>query len=219
MSNIINDLPVAQTVGNPAKRDNERSEIQKVTYVPTRRRNKSNPLFEPLDTQAITLVSPNLFDKDQRRSHRTAAALLLHGSSRRSNDSASSREESVSSSPLTRKSICDSPSIVAKIKEQCGEEEKDLPENEIEQQLQNLRDLRLDNVDGNVYDDARYTSDNNLSFKSPKMSPGKSKCLLLDALMSYLNSAVNQSIVSLFLSLPFLPSLRTVSDCVVLFSG
>ncbi|XP_032678916.1 protein FAM160B1-like isoform X2 [Odontomachus brunneus] len=188
VSNIINDVPNTQTVGNPAKRDCERTEIQKVTYVPTRRRNKFNPLFEPLDTQAITLVSPSLFD--QRRSHRTAASLLSHGSSRRSNDSVSSREESVSSSPLAQKSVCDSPSIVTKNKERCGDDEEDILGNEIDQHLQNLRDLRLDNVDGNVYDDASYTTDNNLSFKSPQV-PEKSKCLLLDALMSYLNSADN----------------------------
>lgn len=196
VSNIINDVSITQTVGNPAKRDSERTEIQKVTYVPTRRRNKSNPLFEPLDTQAITLVSPNLFD--QRRLHRIAT-LPLRGSSERSNDSVSSREESVSSSPLTRKSVCDSPSIVTKSKERC-EDEKDLSANKIDEHLQNLRDLRLDDVDGNVYNDASYTTDNNLSFKSSKI-PGKSKCLLLDALMSYLNSAVNQSILSFSTSL------------------
>ncbi|XP_014486616.1 PREDICTED: protein FAM160B1-like isoform X2 [Dinoponera quadriceps] len=150
-------IEAEEIASNPARRDSERTEIQRVTYVPTRRRTKSNPLFEPLDTQAITLVSPNpLFD--QRRSHRAA----LHGG--RSNDS--SREESVSSSP--RKSACDSPSIV-------GRDEKDVPGNEIDQ---HLRNLRLDNDDG-----ASYTTD--LSFKS------SSKCLLLDALMSYLNSADN----------------------------
>ncbi|EFN77103.1 protein FAM160B1 [Harpegnathos saltator] len=190
VSNIINDGPIIQTVGNSTRKDCERPDIQKVTYVPTRRRNKFNPLFEPLDTQAITLVSPNLFDKDQRKLHRTAA-LSLQDSSTRLNDSVSSKEESVSSSPLMRKSVCNSPSIATKDTERCEDKhEKDLLGNEIDQHLQNLRDLRLDNVDGNVYDDASYTTDNNLSFKSSKIL-GKSKCLLLDALMSYLNSADN----------------------------
>lgn len=188
VSNIINDVPIAQTAGNPPKRDGERAEIQKVTYVPTRRRNKSNPLFEPLDTQAITLVNPNLFE--QKKSQHTATSLPLQGSSRKSNDSVSSREESVSSSPLIQESVCDSPSIITKNKEQCRDKYEDVSGNEIDQRLQNLRDLRLDNVDGNVYDDASYMTDNNLSFESPKIL-GTSKCLLLDALMSYLNSAVN----------------------------
>jgi len=64
----------------------------------------------------------------------------------------------------------------------------DLSGSKIDKHLQNLRDLRLD-TDSNVYDDASYVAGDNQSLKSPKMSE-KSKCLLLDALMSYLNSAV-----------------------------
>lgn len=41
--------------------DSGRTEIQCITYVPVRKCSKSNPLFQPLNTQAVTLVNPNLF--------------------------------------------------------------------------------------------------------------------------------------------------------------
>ncbi|XP_029173386.1 protein FAM160B1-like isoform X2 [Nylanderia fulva] len=194
VTNIINDAPIVQTASNSTKKDNERTEIQKVTYVPTRRRTNSNPLFEPLATQAITLINPNLFDKEQRRLLRSnrvfKATASSQGSSRRSNESISSREESVSSSPLAQKSVCDSPSIDTKSNEQWKEKgQEDSSENKIDEHLQNLRDLRL-NSGCNVYDDAGYIAADNQSLKSPYKQE-KSKCLLLDALMSYLNSADN----------------------------
>lgn len=195
VTSIINDAPIVQTTSKPTKKDNEKTEIQKVTYVPTRKRNNSNPLFEPLDTQAVTLINPNLFDKEQRRLLRSNRSFKRttssQGSSRRSNESISSREESVSSSPLAQKSVCDSPSIDTKSNEQWKEKgQEDFSENKIDEHLQNLRDLRL-NTDCNVYDDASYVAADNQSLKSPLNTPEKSKCLLLDALMSYLNSAVN----------------------------
>ncbi|XP_050449467.1 FHF complex subunit HOOK interacting protein 2A-like isoform X3 [Cataglyphis hispanica] len=195
VTSIINDAPIVQTTSKPTKKDNEKTEIQKVTYVPTRKRNNSNPLFEPLDTQAVTLINPNLFDKEQRRLLRSNRSFKRttssQSSSRRSNESISSREESVSSSPLAQKSVCDSPSIDTKSNEQWKEKrQEDFSENKIDEHLQNLRDLRL-NTDCNVYDDASYVAADNQSLKSPLNTPEKSKCLLLDALMSYLNSADN----------------------------
>lgn len=123
-----------------------------------------------------------------------------HVSSRRSNESVSSREESASSSPLAQKSACDSPSMSTKNGEQCGEQcEGDSSENKIDEHLQNLRDLRLNCGDCNVYDDGTFVADDNQSLRSPIKTPGKSHCILLDALMSYLNSAVKDVWRSLFL--------------------
>jgi len=185
-------VPVAQIspANNSNKEDNEKLEIQKVTYIPTRRRNNSNPLFEPLNTQAITLVNPNLFDKEQKRLLSRAFKMTTSAriSSGRSNESASSREESVSSSPLAHKSVCDSPSMNTKSGEQ-WEENCNSSENKIDEHLQNLRDLRLDCTDCNIYDDGSYAMDNQ-SLKSPVKMSGKSRCFVLDTLMSYLNSAV-----------------------------
>jgi len=203
VTNIINDAPVVQAVNNPVKKDNERTEIQRVTYVPTRKRNNSNPLFEPLDTQAITLINPNLFDKERRRLPRSNRVFKSTASdpghlSRRSNESVSSREESVSSSPLAQKSVCDSPSLDTKSSEQWeGKDGIDSSGSKIDEHLQNLRDLRLD-TDCNAYEDASYVAGDNQSLKSPKR-PEKSKCLLLDALMSYLNSAVKNAAIFLLI--------------------
>ncbi|XP_011700797.1 PREDICTED: protein FAM160B1-like isoform X3 [Wasmannia auropunctata] len=161
VTNIINDAPVVEAVNNPAKKDNERTEIQKER----RRLPRSNHVFK------TTASDPGHL-------------------SRRSNESVSSREESVSSSPLAQKSVCDSPSLDTKGGEQWEEKDRgDSSRNKIDEHLQNLRDLRLD-TDCNVYEDASYVAGDDQSLKSPKM-PGKSKCLLLDALMSYLNSADN----------------------------
>lgn len=206
VTNIINDAPIVQTASNATKKDNERTEIQKVTYIPTRKRNNSNPLFEPLDTQAITLVNPNLFDKESKklpRPSRTFNVTAQYDSSGRSNGSISSRDESVSSSPLAQKSVCDSPSIDTKSSEQWEEKnEGDSSGSKIDEHLQNLRDLRLD-TDCNIYDDTNYVAGDNPSLKSPKV-PEKSKCLLLDALMSYLNSAVNNVAILSLKALDFL---------------
>lgn len=98
----------------------------------------------------------------------------------------------MSSSPLAQKSVCDSPSLDTKSNEQWKEKgQEDSSRNKIDEHLQNLRDLRL-NTDCNVYDDASYVAADNQSLKSPYKQE-KSKCLLLDALMSYLNSAVKIS--------------------------
>lgn len=100
----------------------------------------------------------------------------------------SSREESVSSSPLAQKSVRNSPSIDAKNGEQSEEKnEEDSSENRLDKHLQSLRDLRL-NSDCGTYDATTYVASDNQSLRSP---PERSKCFLLDALMSYLNSAVN----------------------------
>lgn len=165
--------------------------------MPTRKKKPEknlNPLFEPLDTQAITLINPNLFDKDQKRLLCTNRVFKMasppHDLLTRSNGSMSSREESMSSSPLAQKSCRDSPSIDIKSSEQWeGRYDGNSTENKIDEHLQNLRDLRLD-TDCSIYDDASYMTSDNQSLRSSKM-PEKSRCLLLDALMSYLNSAVN----------------------------
>ncbi|XP_020289800.1 protein FAM160B1-like [Pseudomyrmex gracilis] len=189
VTNIINDASSVQTVGTSAKQDSEKTEIQKVTYVPTRKRNNSNPLFEPLDTQAITLVNQNLLDKEQRRLPHQLSSQIFKDSSGRSNGSVSSREESVSSSPLAQKSVRNSPSIDVKNGEQSEEKnEEDSSENRLDKHLQSLRDLRLDSDCGTYNDATTYVAGDNQSLRSP---PERSKCFLLDALMSYLNSADN----------------------------
>lgn len=199
VTNIINDAPTAPRQSAAARRNSRRMEVEKVTYIPARRRNNSNPLFEPLDTQAVTLINPNLFasENDRRRSvcsNRSIKIDTAHGSSVRSNGSVSSRDaESISSSPFAQKSICESisgtiaPLCESQDYEISGKSCEDVASvNEIDVHLQNLRDLRLDTECSGLYDDA----ENEQSLLKAKV-PGKSKCLLLDALISYVNTADN----------------------------
>ncbi|KAG7190263.1 hypothetical protein KM043_006382 [Ampulex compressa] len=208
VTNMINDVPNVQRQNLTHGKNSEQMQVQKVTYIPARRRNNSNPLFEPLDTQAVTLINPNLFgtDSDRRRSicsnRSFTKTSIPRGLSTQSNGSVSSRDvESISqsSSPAIEKPICHSTSSTAistcdthdyqtlqkPYKEEC-------PINEIDAHLQNLRDLRLDTESSSIYDDVSNMLLENESnnFLRPHLQQ-KSKCLLLDALLSYLNSADN----------------------------
>ncbi|XP_076174981.1 FHF complex subunit HOOK interacting protein 2A isoform X2 [Ptiloglossa arizonensis] len=203
VTNMINDTFTVQRHNIAQRGSSERMEIEKVTYIPAKRRNNFNPLFEPLDTQAITLINPNLFsiENDRRRSvgsnRSSVKADTTHGASGRSDESVSSREAenaSQSSSPATQKLICESvtDATVSTVESQdCEVSQKGEDTclmNEIDIHLQNLRDLRLDEFNGD-YEDICCT-ENDQSILNSK-TPQKSKCLLLDALLSYINTADN----------------------------
>ncbi|CAL7937634.1 unnamed protein product [Xylocopa violacea] len=204
VTNIINDAPCIQRQSTSARRNSERIEVEKVTYIPARRRNNFNPLFEPLDTQAVTLINPNLFstENDRRRSvgsnRSSSKADTTRGSSSQSNGSISSTEAenaSQSSSPAIQKSNCDENSGIPAhstdprdydVSQKC---EDAALMNEIDTHLQNLQDLRLDVGYGSSYENSN-SAEGDQSLLRPK-TPQKSKCLLLDALLSYINTADN----------------------------
>nr|XP_031844835.1 protein FAM160B1-like isoform X2 [Nomia melanderi] len=203
VTNIINDAPNIQKQNVAARLNSERMEIEKVTYVPTRKRSNFNPLFEPLDTQAVTLINPNLFhsENDRRRfpgvSRSSNKSEAARGTSSQSNESVSSTEvenASQSSSPATQKPISESSSRVAAPSSEGQEYEtsqkcEDMAlMNEIDTHLQNLRDFRLDTEYGG-YEDGSYIENGQCLMESK--TPQKSKCLLLDALLSYVNTADN----------------------------
>lgn len=207
VTNIINDAPNVQRQNTTTKKNIERIEVEKVTYIPARRRNNNfNPLFEPLDTQAVTLINPNLFnsENEKRRSiefnRPHSKAGTARGSSSQSNGSISSRETEIvsqSSSPVIQKEICGENSGVAQSSESrdydVSQKNEDVALiNEIDTHLQNLQDLRLDGEYGNTYDDS-HCLDGDQSLLRPK-TPEKSKCLLLDALLSYINTAVSNKL-------------------------
>lgn len=207
VTNIINDAPNVQRQNTTAKKNIERIEVEKVTYIPARRRNNNfNPLFEPLDTQAVTLINPNLFnpENDKRRSiefnRSHSKAGTTRGSSSQSNGSISSRETenaSQSSSPVIQKEICGENSSVIQSSESqdydVSQKNEDVALiNEIDTHLQNLQDLRLDGEYGNVYDESHCLEGDQSLFRSK--TPEKSKCLLLDALLSYINTAVSNKL-------------------------
>ncbi|XP_053975897.1 FHF complex subunit HOOK interacting protein 2A-like isoform X1 [Hylaeus volcanicus] len=204
VTNMINDAPAVQKQHAAARRNSERMEVERVTYIPARKRNNFNPLFEPLDTQAVTLINPNLFgtENDRRRSvgsnRSSSKAETARGASGRSNESVSSREAengSQSSSPTTQKPVREA---VPGARGSTGESQdyevahkcEDVAlMNEIDTHLQNLRDLRVDVEFGGGYEDSGCVENdqNLLTSKTPQ----KSKCLLLDALLSYINTADN----------------------------
>ncbi|XP_043508371.1 FHF complex subunit HOOK interacting protein 2A-like isoform X2 [Frieseomelitta varia] len=206
VTNIINDAPTVQRHNASASgRSSERMEVEKVTYIPARRRNNFNPLFEPLDTRAVTLINPNLFSSENDRRLRFAESNrpsskteTTRGSSSQSNGSISSRDvenASQSSSPIIQKPISDESSVVAASSSdsqdydvsQKGEDVALM--NEIDTHLQNLQDLRLDVEYGTAYEDSNC-AEGDQSLLRPE-TPQKSKCLLLDALLSYINTADN----------------------------
>lgn len=200
VTNIINDAPSIQRQNRSARKNSGRVEVEKVTYIPARKRNNFNPLFEPLDTQAVTLINPNLFhsENDRRRSvgsnRSSSKADTTRGSSSQSNRSREVENTSQSSSPVIQ-SCDDNPDVRAQSSEsqdyeaslQKGEDVTLM--NEIDTHLQNLQDLRLDVEYGGAYEDSNCV-DGDQSLLRPK-TPEKSKCLLLDALLSYINTADN----------------------------
>lgn len=224
VTNIINDAPNVQRQSTAAKKNIERIEVEKVTYIPARRRsNNFNPLFEPLDTQAVTLINPNLFnsESDKRRSvefnRSHSKAGTTRGSSSQSNGSISSRETesaSQSSSPAIQKEICGENSGIVQSSESqdydVSQKNEDVALiNEIDTHLQNLQDLRLDGEYGNVYDDSRCLDGDQNLLRSK--TPEKSKCLLLDALLSYINTADNTVRIRACEGIMVLSSLEDIS--------
>ncbi|XP_076631005.1 FHF complex subunit HOOK interacting protein 2A isoform X2 [Colletes latitarsis] len=200
VTNMINDAPTAQRHNVAPRRNSEQTEIEKVTYVPARR---NNPLFEPLDSQTVTLINPNLFSSkiDRRRSlgsNRSSSKADNMVTTSRSNESVSSREAentSQDSSPATQKPVCDSDSgAAASVGEPQDYEASQKCEdvaliNEIGTHLQNLRVLRLDLEFNDDFEDASCAANDQSLL--PSKTPQKSKCLLLDALLSYINTADN----------------------------
>ncbi|CAK9824286.1 FHF complex subunit HOOK interacting protein 2A [Anthophora retusa] len=94
---------------------------------------------------------------------------------------------SQSSSPATQNPIRDESSHITG---QPSDSQEDVAMmNEIETHLQNLQDLRLDVEYGNTYEESNC-ADGDENLLRPK-TPQKSKCLLLDALLSYINTADN----------------------------
>ncbi|XP_017878113.1 protein FAM160B1-like isoform X1 [Ceratina calcarata] len=205
VTNIINDAPSIQRQNTSERRNSERVEVEKVTYIPTRRRNTFNPLFEPLDTQAVTLISPNLFNSENDRTRRSvdfnsssSKNETTRGSSSQSNRSVSSREvenASQSSSPVIQIPICDNNSgVTAQSSDSRDYDNSQLAEdvtlmNEIDTHLRNLQDLRLDGEYGGAYEDSSCMDEDRSPLR-PKPQQ-QSKCLLLDALLSYIYTADN----------------------------
>jgi hypothetical protein len=61
VTNIVNDSSNIPQESDVWHCDIDKSEIDKVTYIPANTMKNANLLFKPLNTQAITLMNPDLF--------------------------------------------------------------------------------------------------------------------------------------------------------------
>ncbi|XP_008546733.1 FHF complex subunit HOOK interacting protein 2A [Microplitis demolitor] len=204
LTNIVNDCSVR--LEQSAVNGSERLDIQSVTYIPSRQRSNTNPLFKPLNTQAITLVNPNLFacNYNQRRSicterfkksakHCDKIRRKING---RSNESTSSRDTENSSrcsSPVEKNNDAALETIVDNCDyENCDKESDRVSSSvfDIDAKLQDLEELRIDDYRGNELVHDINEGDDKRQNLSISPDPESSN-LLLDALISYLNSADN----------------------------
>lgn len=215
LTNVINETHNVQLEPNIIKIDSDRLDTHSVTYNPARKRDSINPLFEPLNTQAITFVNPNLFACDQQRRRSICTDRLKHADmgnktakhhnklhnrkiSSRSNESTSSRDTDHSSecpSPIMDKTRDDcvpgEAAIDQKNYENCdGKSKRASSLIDIDNKLQYLEDLRID-IDYRENNDIKESEDSKRQSLSISPVNETSSNLLLDALISYLNSAVS----------------------------
>lgn len=61
VTSIVNDSSNVKQESGILQCNREKSEIEQITYIPAWKMKDVNPLFKPLNTQAITLVNPDLF--------------------------------------------------------------------------------------------------------------------------------------------------------------
>lgn len=232
---IMNNVKIPSQKQNAlAGSTSNKLDTQQITYAPTRTRNNSNPLFEPLNTQAVTLINPNLHHSEGRRK-------LSRQSSRHSVPEAPDEESTTIATEHRRKisnlssisfwsddiefshqmpdlsqTPSGSPSSVNGIFNQIETEDKCLRKTsngstntveEIEAKLQDLRELQIDDrtdyhftaassdldkalANNKLFEDGSKAVKAQLGSSDPSSPTKSTKCLLLDALISYLNSAV-----------------------------
>ncbi|XP_043266740.1 FHF complex subunit HOOK interacting protein 2A-like isoform X2 [Venturia canescens] len=217
LTSIVNDSGLVKMEHQKMSREQSEkaTDLQSVTYVPTRKRNNSNPLFEPLNTQAVTLVNPNLFANDRQRRRSVCSSdrsieKPLNQSRRNSrkrqslnefNESHSAKDTefpSQSSSPLSLKNP---PQYPVSPEDENTDFYYDTSDkrsdcrislsHDLDAKLQDLEDLRLDPPDFTCHDFATDNEENTSNLLTEPPNSERSGSLLLDALISYVNSADN----------------------------
>lgn len=213
-------------------------ETQQITYVPTRTRNNSNPLFEPLNTQAVTLINPSLHNSENKRrvsSQSSQSSFKTRNSDGDSFHEISDVEQLINSdtvvsehkrkisnlsnaslwydetefaSPLSSIDFSYDDKSMRKVSNG-----SDKSVEEIESKLKDLRELRIESKSDSPFEPEKPIANYKVieeiskstepdydiearsktvqsSLESISSQTENSKCLLLDALISYLNSAV-----------------------------
>ncbi|KAK0165152.1 hypothetical protein PV328_003698 [Microctonus aethiopoides] len=213
LTNIVNvSSNVSHETNMAMKNDSERMDIHSVTYIPAKKQNAPNALFQPLNTQAITLINPNLFacDHQRRRSicsdkfkYDVLKKYRKHNSkisnrkiSVRSNESTSSRDtenSSMCSSPVLQKPsqyIANLDTVINQSNLDNCDKESDINSSslhDVDGKLKDFEDLRIDMSD----DGGNYEVNSKKQSLSISPALDTSNSLLLDALISYLNTADN----------------------------
>ncbi|XP_063989433.1 FHF complex subunit HOOK interacting protein 2A-like [Diachasmimorpha longicaudata] len=197
VTNIVSDSNAVRVDTGAHASANETNDKHSVTYVSSKKRNSLNPLFEPLNTLAVTLINPNLFTCDQQR--RKSIVSERHklmdegdkGKEERKLNATSS--ESNSSRDTENASGCSSPVL--------GKLRRDLGAVEDTQHCQgcgrlaniyadNIRDLEELRISTEYYNRANEPDESNQSLTMPSVEEDSSS-LLFDALISYINTADN----------------------------
>lgn len=229
-TSIVNESRNIYRENTTTQNDTDRNKIQNITYVADRRCSKSNPLFKPLSTQAITLVNPDLFTGNNRarlvcaqRISRKANSIERNSQEtleqRRnivsdtqnvpscSNVSSQSNESpedvSQSSSPTSQKFSFDITSAIGNpCDNQDNENSSNVPD-EIEASSCDIVNAIINDIENvKIHSDStrNHSCEETSNIDSPLSDledSSSSKCLLIDALKSYINSAV--SIMSNFI--------------------
>ncbi|XP_058809469.1 FHF complex subunit HOOK interacting protein 2A-like isoform X2 [Phymastichus coffea] len=223
VTNIVNEYSNVQRECGVFQCDYGKAEIEKVTYIPVKKLKTINPLFKPLNTQAITLVNPDLFKISAQSSYNNSLEKLSmpseeiqdkpskhkRNTSSRSNSStqssgSSSREAeliSQSSSPFTQKPNENIPNNIPYVGEDTQEslnlykvleqEESSSEYDPVLAAINDFKDLRINEEYASSNSDVKSRSSKHDITLSELASPENSKCLLLDSLKSYVNSADN----------------------------
>ncbi|XP_011315541.1 protein FAM160B1 [Fopius arisanus] len=186
VTNIVNDSGVSR--GGPEAQTSA-NDKHLVTYVSSKKQNSLNPLFEPLNTQAITLMNPNLFACDkQRRKSIASERLKLKDEGDKRGKERKTRSSASNSSRDENSSRCSSPACDKLNLGTEGDRESDRIFAVLDgEKLQELEELRIDTDCGNGVESEE--SKNQSLAISPVDEPSSS--LLVDALISYLNTADN----------------------------
>ncbi|XP_015585399.1 protein FAM160B1 isoform X2 [Cephus cinctus] len=221
LTRIVNDASSVHRENSVPKEDTEKIDAQRITYVPARKRNNSNPLFEPLNTQAVMLINPNLFatDSEGKLSHRperyatdknTSTQDILdkipkttRNTSTRSSGSISLKDvESISesSSPVSQKLPQDPLPVTNQVVSNTNDygSSSQVPVSmasasyKVENKFQDPTNLRIDSdfASDNNMEYMKEHSKNHTFLEVPPVTEN-SKCFLVDALISYLNTADN----------------------------
>ncbi|XP_051164483.1 FHF complex subunit HOOK interacting protein 2A-like isoform X2 [Leptopilina boulardi] len=224
-TNIVNESRNIHRESNAThNNDTDRNKIQNITYVADRRCSKSNPLFKPLNTQAITLVNPDLFaggdggggarlicskriSRNLENSVEKNSQITLEQRDIR-NDTENVPSCSNISSQLNEFSNENASQSSSPTSQKCSFEGTSTMENPCDNQdnenSSNVPDETCDIVDTIINDienvkvqfDSRKNNscEENTNIDSPLSDledPPSSKCLMIDALKSYINSADN----------------------------